>query len=131
MQESLYGWSLLDVALALKANKTAVNLLKNKNLCVMPRADLTDPSLQADAAPHVIDDTAALLDLEIRPLRACIVAKDYKMMQRIWRRLLIWDQCHFYRLIEIFIARQDIKGINMLTSSINNFVTHFYEAPVL
>ena len=45
MKESMYGWSLLDVALALKANKTAGFLLKNLSLCIMPRADLTDPDL--------------------------------------------------------------------------------------
>ena len=85
-QESLYGWSLLDVALAFKANKTAINLMKNKCLCVMPRADLSDPGLTNDYSPHVIDNVAELLDLEIRPLRACIIAKDYKMMRRIWRK---------------------------------------------
>lgn len=44
-KESMYGWSLLDVALSLKANKSAINLLKNKSLCMIPRADLTDPGL--------------------------------------------------------------------------------------
>jgi len=44
-KESMYGWSLFDVALSLKANKSAVNLLKNRSLCMIPRADLTDPGL--------------------------------------------------------------------------------------
>ena len=79
-KESMYGWSLLEVALSKKANKTAINLLKNKNICIMPRADLTDPDLQDDFSPHVVDDIHNLLELEIRPLRTCIIVKDYKMM---------------------------------------------------
>ena len=38
-RESMYGWSLFQVALALKASKCAIFLLKNKKLCVVPRSD--------------------------------------------------------------------------------------------
>ena len=127
----MYGWSLFEVALALKANKTALNLLKNKNLCIMPRADLADPGLQLDFSPHVIDDVHQLLNLEMRPLRTCIIAKDYKMMQRLWRKLPAWDSHHFYKLIEILLERKDAKGLKMLTNPINHFVTHFFEPSVL
>lgn len=64
-------------------------------------------------------------------MRACIIAKDYKMMRRVWRKQFAWDACHFYRLIDILFARQDMEGLSELTSHINYFITHFYEPTVL
>jgi len=53
------------------------------------------------------------------------------MIQRLWRKLPVWETCHFYRLIEIFLARQDLKGLNMLITPANHFVTHYCDAQAI
>ena len=97
----------------------------------MPRADLSDVDLGPEDAPHMIDDVNFLLEMEIRPLRACIIKKDYEVLKKIWKRLPAWDSCHLYKLIELFIKRKDDKGLAKLTSPRDHFVTHFYEPTVL
>lgn len=43
--ESMYEWTFLQAGIGMKATKTVTMLLKNKRNSVMPKADLSDPSL--------------------------------------------------------------------------------------
>lgn len=131
VKESMFEWSLLHVALALKANKCAVLILKNKNICIMPRADLSNMDLEPEDAPNMVDDVEFLLDFEIRPLRACIIKKDFATLAKLWRRPLVWDSCHFYKMIELFIQRKDHRSLDKLLSPKNHYVSHFYEPSAL
>lgn len=97
----------------------------------MPRADLCEEALDPEDAPHMIGDVELLLELEIRPLRACIIKKDYEVLTKLWRRLPAWDSCHFYKIIEHFIKRKDHRGLDKFTSPKNHFVNFFYEPSVL
>lgn len=129
--ETLIDWSLLHVAIALKANKCAFFLLKNKNLCFVPRADISEEGLEPEQSPHIIGDVDLMLALEIRPLTACVIKKDYEVLAKLWRRLPSWDSCHFYKIIELFIKRKDHRGLEKFTSPKNHFANHFYEPSVL
>lgn len=131
MKETMQEWSLFHVALALKANKSALFLLKDKNLCIIPRVDLSHMDLRPEDAPNMVDDVNYLLNLEMRPLQTCIIKKDYAILLKIWRRLQVWDSCHFYKIIETFIKRKDHRGLDKLLSPKNHFVNHFYEPRVL
>ena len=75
----------------------------------MPKIDFSDPDLQPEDAPYKIDyDMNELLDLELRPLRICLVNKDYKLMQKIWKKYSsAWESCHFYKFLELIIQRKD------------------------
>ena len=126
--ETLLDWSLLHVAVALRANKCTFFLLKNTNLSFIPRADICQEDLEPEQAPHIIDDVDFLLELEIRPLRACVIKKDYEVLTKLWRRAPSWDSCHFYKVVEMFIMRKDHKGLEKFTS---HFVNLFYEPSVL
>ena len=95
-----------------------------------PREDLSDPDLGIDQPPHMIDDPDYLLDLEMRPLLTAAKVKDHKMLQRIWKRTLAWDACHFYKLIEFYIKTKDNAGLTKFTQSLLN-INHFYEPRVL
>ena len=97
----------------------------------MPRADLYGEELSPEDAPNVIDDVNFLLDLEIRPLKTCIIKKDYELLTKLWRKLPAWDSCHFYKLIELLIERKDDKGLGKLTTPKNHFINHFYEPSIL
>ncbi len=46
--ESMQDWQLFQVAVALKATKVVNYLLEDKNLGVIPRADMSDPELALD-----------------------------------------------------------------------------------
>ena len=55
----------------------------------------------------MIPDTDRLLEIEIEPLRICAFVKDHNMLKRLWRRMLSWEPCHLYKIIEILISRKD------------------------
>ena len=97
----------------------------------MPRADLCEEALEPEDAPNMIGDVALLLELEIRPLRACIIKKDYEVLNKLWRRALTWDSCHFYKIIEHFIKRKDHRGLEKFMSPKNHYINFFYEPHVL
>ena len=97
----------------------------------MPRADLCEEALEPEDAPNMIGDVALLLELEIRPLRACIIKKDYEVLNKLWRRALTWDSCHFYKVIEHFIKRKDHRGLEKFMSPKNHYINFFYEPHVL
>lgn len=101
----MFEWSLLDVALAMKATKCFNFLIKNKLWCILPKVDFTDPDLQLGEAPNLIDfDMNELLDIEMRNLRSCLILEDHKMTQKIWKRFSwAWESCHFYKFIEMII----------------------------
>ena len=128
---NMFEWNLLQVAIAFKANRTAKFLTRNPHLCIMPRADLSVPDLEPDQPPHLVDGVDYLLELEIRPLLACIIAKDYAMLLKLWRRLSAWESCHFYRLLEILFDRKDKLGLTKLLTPQNHFVNNFCEPAVL
>jgi len=67
----------------------------------------------------------------MRPLRACVVAKDFKMLKRIWRRLQTWESCHFYKLVELFIEREEVAGFEMFLNPTDKFIRLFYEPKVI
>ena len=131
VKESMLEWSLFHVSLALKANESTKLILKNNNICIMPRADLIDMELGPEDAPNMVDDVKFLLDIEIRPLRTLIIKKDYEALKKVWRRLPAWDACHFYKMIELFIQRKDHRTLEKLLTPKNHFVTHFYEPSAL
>lgn len=76
-------------------------------MCLVPRLDISDHEHWYDAAPNMIQDTEELLEYEMLPLRICIINKNYKMLNKIWRKKNTWDSCHFYRMIELFNENQD------------------------
>ena len=78
-----------------------------------------------------MDGGDILLQLELRPLRVCALKKDHKMMQKLWRRLPVWDSCHFYSMVEFLIEQKDSAGLNKLLSPQDKFVNHFYEPRIL
>ncbi len=108
----MQDWQLFQVAVALKSTKVVNLLLEDKNLCFIPRADLSDPELALDQAPSHIDDCEYLLELEMRPLFSCAVNKDYNLLSQIWRRPSAWDQCHFLKLVTFMAEREDWDGLN-------------------
>ena len=55
----------------------------------------------------MIDDAEFLLELEMRPLLTTAKVKDHKMLQRIWKRTLAWDACHFYKVLQYYIKTKD------------------------
>ena len=69
----------------------------------MPRCDLSDMDLGPEDAPNMVDDVNFLLDVEFRPLRACILNKNIEVLKKIWRKPQVWDACHFYKVIELLI----------------------------
>ena len=46
--DNMREWSLLHVALGKSKTEVVEFLLKWRNLCILPRADLSDPELQPD-----------------------------------------------------------------------------------
>lgn len=97
----------------------------------MPRADICEEGLEPEQAPHVIGDTDFLLELELRPLKASMIKKDYEVLTKLWRRGPSWDSCHFYKIIELFIKRKDHRGLDKFISPKNHYVNNFYEPSVL
>ena len=95
-----------------------------------PREDLSDPDLALDQPPHIIDDAEFLLELEMRPLLTTAKIKDHKMLQRIWKKTLAWDACHFYKVLQYYIKAKDQSGMSRFISSIIN-IDHFYEPKIL
>ena len=100
-------------------------------MSLVPCIDLSDPDQWFEAAPSIILDPDQLLEYEMRPLRVCILRKDYKMLSKLWRVKNTWDQCHFYRMIELFNEQQDEAGLKSLLTPIDKYITHFFEEDVL
>ena len=97
-------WTLLQVALALKASRTVNYLLKyQRQMCLVPRTDMSDSENWPQTPPNNVLDVDELLDYEMLPLRICALNKDYKMLARMWRLQNTWESCHFYQLIELLI----------------------------
>ena len=72
--------------MALKASRTVNYLLKyQRQMCLVPRIDMSDTQSWPDTAPNVIMDPDELLDYEMLPLRICAINKDYKMLTKMWR----------------------------------------------
>jgi len=130
-RESMYGWSLLEVALAFRASHIANWLLKDPKTSIMARADLSNPDLEFNQSPHIVDGVDDLLELEMRPLRIAIILKDHKMLSKLWRRNSAWESCHFYRVIEMLLQRKDHRGLRELLVPQNHFINHFYEPEVI
>ena len=124
-------WSLLEVAVALKANRVANWLMKQSTTLIINRIDVGNPDLELDQSPNMVEDADVLLDLEVRPLRAAIIAQDYPMLNVLWRRSLTWEPCHFYRIIELLLQRNDTTGLDRLLSPQNHFINQFYDPKVL
>lgn len=74
-------WTLLQVALALKARRSVDYLIKSqRQMCLVPRADMSDTQSWPDAPPNNVMDVDELLDYEMLPLRICVINKDSKML---------------------------------------------------
>ena len=68
----------------------------------------------------------------MRPLFACAIKGDYKNLGKVWRNKKIsWRSCHFYKLIEFFLQRQDKKGIEGFVTPQDQYITPFYDREIL
>ena len=68
----------------------------------------------------------------MRPLFACAIKGDYKNLGKVWRnKKITWRPCHFYKLIEFLLQRQDKKGIEEFVTPQDQYITPFYEAEIL
>lgn len=127
--ESMQNWSLLEVAIALKAQSTVQFLLKDPKTCVMARADFSNPELKLDESPHIVDSVEDLLDLEIKPLRLAIVLNEHRTLNRLWRTPMAWESCHFLRVIELLLKHKFQKGLDTLIS-VNNSYEYIQPLPI-
>lgn len=124
----MFGWSLLDVAIALKATKISNWLLKRADLSIYTKVDLSIPDLDL-RSPNLVDCVGIdLLEIETRPLYAALVTKQYKLLMRLWRKHYTWEACHFYRLVDMILSRKDSMALQKLLEVPDGFVHHFYEA---
>ena len=125
-------WTLLQVALALKARRSVDYLIKSqRQMCLVPRADMSDTQSWPDTPPNNIMDVEELLDYEMLPLRICVINKDSKMLQKMWRLQNTWESCHFYQLIEMLIQKDEVQSLKKLVLPVDKFITHFFEPEVL
>lgn len=81
----------------------------------------------------MVDDTAYLLEQEMQPLRSCISNKNHKVLAKVWRKLPVWESCHFYKLIEEFIDRKDESDgvMKFFSPREKAYINHFYEPRIL
>lgn len=61
------------------------------------------------------------------PLSICILKKDYKMLNKLWRQTNTWDACHFYRIIELFNEHKDEIGLRKFLYPVDKYITPFFE----
>lgn len=123
----LLGWSLLDTAVALKAQKIVNWLLKRPSTCVYSRVDLSIADMEL-RSPNVVDCSEIdVIEIEIRPLFAALVTKQYKLLNKLWRRNQTWEACHFYRLIEVILKRKDMLALQKLFDPQNHYINHFFK----
>ena len=84
-----------------------------------------------EVAPNMINDVEELLEYEMLPLRICIIHKDNKMLNKIWRLHMAWDACHFYRMVELLNEHQDEDSLKKVLTPTDKYVTHFFEPEIL
>ena len=99
---------MLHVAMAKSDARTVRFIWGSKKQCIVPKVDFTDAELTPSDAPYRIDyDMAQLLDLEMRPLKTCLITMkkdDSSMLKKVWQRYSsAWESCHFYKLIETLL----------------------------
>lgn len=76
-QIEILGWSILEVAIAVKARNVIKWLLKQPKTLIFSRVDLSLPDLE-QRSPNIIDNIGIdMIEIEIRPLFAALVTKDY------------------------------------------------------
>lgn len=118
------------MALAHGNHQIVDHILKNMQICVVPRKDFSDPADDEDIelSPNFETFDLACLEHELRPLAILIAKRDWRGLQKIWRKIPVWDTPHFYKVLDLIIKTNESEGLRFFLSGNPLFSTMYYEA---